>query len=453
MTGFFGALEERVNSTGSILCVGLDPRVGSPGEARTSCLALIAATAASAAAFKPNAAFFEAFGPDGIEALIEVVAAVPGEIPVILDVKRGDIGSSAEAYARACFDVVGAGSVTVSPYLGREAIEPFLAHPGRGVWVLCRTSNPGSAEIQEAGAAGGGSFAERVAATATAWAPPDRLGLVVAATDPAAMGRVRAIAPAHWFLAPGVGVQGADPEAIAAGLRADGSGVLVPVSRAIAGATDPGGAAADLRSRLRRVRPARSKAPSLAGVLHASGCVRFGEFTLRSGVVSPVYVDVRRLAGHPGVMRRVAGEYGRLLRGIAFDHVGAVPYGAIGIGTAVALEAGASLVWPRPEPKGHGTGAVVEGVWSAGERVALIDDVATTGTSAIEAAAILRRAGLTVEDLVVLVERDPSARPTLAEAGIRLHAITTLAGLVADLVASGVASAEQGAAVEEFLGA
>ena len=190
----------------------------------------------------------------------------------------------------------------------------------------------------------------------------------------------------------------------------------------------------------------------LATDLFDAGCIRTGEFTLRSGAVSPVYVDLRRLAGHPGVMRRIAVEYARSLRGVQFDHVGAVPYGAIPIGTAVALEAGASLVWPRPEPKGHGTGAAVEGVWSPGERVALVDDVATTGASAVDAAAILRRAGLLVEDLVVLVERGPSARPVLAAAGIRLHAVTTLAGLVDDLVASGAASPEQAAAVVEFLG-
>ena len=105
-------------------------------------LALIAATADAAAAFKPNAAFFEALGHRGFEVLIEIVAAVPEEIPVILDAKRGDIASSATGYATAAFDVIGAGAVTVNPYLGRDAIDPFLAHENRAVWVLCRHLQP-----------------------------------------------------------------------------------------------------------------------------------------------------------------------------------------------------------------------------------------------------------------------------------------------------------------------
>ena len=452
MSGFFADLEERARSIGSILCVGLDPRVGTAIEARDRCRALIRAAAPMAAAFKANAAFFEALGPDGVGALIEVIGAVPDEIPVILDAKRGDIASSAEAYATACLDVIGAGSVTVSPYLGRDAIAPFLARPGAGVWVLCRTSNPGSAEIQEITVAGGVALADAVAAAASSWAGADRLGLVVAATQPGALARVRSVVPEHWILAPGVGAQGADPEAIAAGIRDDGWGVLVPVSRAIADAANPAAAAHDLRDRLRRVERSARTARGLAGDLHAAGCVRFGEFTLRSGAASPVYVDLRRLAGDPGVMGRVTWAYRRALAGLSFDHVGAVPYGAIGLATVVALAAGVSFVWPRPEPKEHGTRAVVEGVWAVGDRVVLIDDVATTGASAVAAAERLREAGLVVEDAVVLIERDPGARAALGDIGIRLHAVSTLARIVDDLSRAGAISAEQAAAVGEFLG-
>ena len=151
MSGFFEALEARSRAIDSLLCVGIDPRVADAVEARRVSFDLIAETAPMAAAFKANSAYFERLGPAGIEALIEVVAAVPDEIPVILDAKRGDIASSATAYAEACFGVIGAGSVTLSPYLGRDSIDPFLAHPGRGVWVLCRTSNPSGAELQDEG--------------------------------------------------------------------------------------------------------------------------------------------------------------------------------------------------------------------------------------------------------------------------------------------------------------
>jgi uridine monophosphate synthetase len=451
VTGFFDALEQRARDAASLLCVGIDPRAGSPAEARRFSLGLIEATAPAAAAFKPNAAFFEALGPGGIETLVEVVAAVPAEIPVILDAKRGDIASTAEAYARACFDVIGAGSVTVSPYLGRDAVDPFLDHPGRGVWVLCRTSNPSASELQDAGLAGGDTVADRVAVAAAGWGGPDRLGLVVGATAPDALAAVRAAVPEHWILAPGVGPQGGDLDAVAGALREDGLGVLVPVSRAIATAPDPGSAATGLRDALRRLEPRPRRVPGWAVGLHRTECVRFGAFELRSGVVSSIYVDLRRLVSHPALLRDVAAALSALLGGIAHEHLGAVPYGALPIATAVALGTGSSMVWPRREPKAHGTGARVEGAWRPGDRVVLVDDVATSGTSALEAAALLRSAGLVVEDLVVLVERDPAASVALAAEGIRLHAVTTLPRLVDDLVAAGVVGEEERAAVRSFL--
>jgi uridine monophosphate synthetase len=450
---FFEALDERSRAVDSLLCVGIDPRAKDAVEARRVSLDLIAATAHAAAAFKFNSAFFEAHGAAGIEALIEVVASVPDEIPTILDAKRGDIASTAAAYAEACFGVVGAGSVTLSPYLGRDAVDPFLAHPGRGVWLLCRTSNPSSADLQDATLDTGEVIYERVARLAAGWAESDRLGVVVGATFPGAMAKVRAMMPEHWILVPGVGPQGADPEAIGVALRSDGRGVLIPSSRLVGDSSDPGVMAADLRDAFRGVRP-RDAAPrprGLASDLHASGCVRFGEFTLRSGVVSPIYVDLRRVSGRPGLLRRVAASYGSVLETLTYDHVGAVPYGALPLATAVALERSKSLVWPRRESKEHGTGARVEGEWRAGDRVVLVDDVVTSGISAIEAAGLLRDAGLVVEDLVVLIERDSGARAALAGEGIEMHAITNLEGLVDELAEAGAIGEDERRAVASFL--
>jgi uridine monophosphate synthetase len=451
VTGFFAALEERARLTGAALCIGIDPRADTAAAALAAAQRLVAATSPVAAAFKPNAAFFEAFGADGIEALIAVVAAIPDEIPVILDAKRGDIASSAEGYARAAFEVIGAGAITVSPYLGRDALGPFLAREGRGIWVLCRTSNPTSAEIQGIALPDGTTVAERVAALATTWAGPDRLGLVVGATQPEALAAIRRIAPEHWILAPGVGAQGAGVDGLETGLRADGIGLLVTVSRAVADAPDPGEAARNLRDVLARSRPASPRPASLAATLHDAGCIRVGEFTLRSGTTSPIYVDLRALTGSAAALRRVAAAFVPALAARDFDHVAPVPYGAMPLGTAVALATDSSLVWPRAQPKEHGTSARVEGRWQPGDRVVLIDDVITSGASAVEAAALLRRAGLVVEHLVVLVERDRRARAALAEEGITLTAITTLAELVADLAAGGAISPEQQRVVEEFL--
>ena len=446
-------LEERSRSADSLLCVGIDPRARDANQARKVSLDLIEATAPAAAAFKVNSAFFESHGPPGLEALIEVVGAVPEEIPVILDAKRGDIASTAAAYAEACFVVIGAGAVTINPYLGRDAVDPFLAHPGRGVWVLCRTSNPSGAEIQDDTLRSGEMVHERVARLAAEWAGPDRLGLVVGATVPEALGVVRSIAPEHWILAPGVGPQGGDADAIGVALRSDRRGVLVPSSRLVGDASDPAGMAADLRDAMRRVEPSKPVLParSLSVDLHESGCVQFGEFTLRSGVVSPIYLDLRRLSGRPELMRRVAALYGSVLGRLAYDHVGAVPYGALPLATAVALDRSRSLVWPRRESKEHGTGARVEGEWSAGDRVVMVDDVVTSGISATEAANLLREAGLVVEHLVVLIERGEAARAALAEQGITLHAIATLDSLVDDLGAAGAIGEDERRVVAAFL--
>jgi len=452
VTGFFAALEARARTTGAALCIGIDPRADDAGAALAAARHLVAATAPVAAAFKPNAAFFEALGPEGIEVLIEVVAAIPEEIPVILDAKRGDISSTAEAYATAAFSVIGAGAITVSPYLGRDAIAPFLAHADRAVWVLCHTSNPSSAELQDAVLAGGETLAEEVARRATGWAGPDRLGLVVGANRPGALAAIRAVAPDHWILAPGVGAQGGGIDDLADGLRSGGGGLLVPVARSIAAAADPGAAAVELRDALRTLRPRPTVPPSVSTELFNSGCVRTGEFTLRSGAVSPIYLDLRRLMGSPAVLRRVARRVGALVAGLEHDHLGAVPYGAIPLATAVSLGTHTSLLWPRPHAKDHGTGARVEGTWSPGDRVVLVDDVATSGASGLEAAAGLREAGLVVEHLVVVVERDPAARIALAAAGITLHAVTTLAGVVADLAAVGLIAGALRDDIERYLG-
>lgn len=148
MPSFFELLEGRVQSSNSLLCIGLDPHVKQLAEptaadAKRFCLNIIEKSAPYAAAFKPNAAFFEALGPAGVQALVEVIAAIPDDIPVILDVKRGDIETTAQAYATSAYDVFKAGAVTLSPYMGWDSISPFLG-PNKAVFVLCKTSNHSS---------------------------------------------------------------------------------------------------------------------------------------------------------------------------------------------------------------------------------------------------------------------------------------------------------------------
>ena len=272
--GYLERLARRAAAVGTVLCVGLDPDPEAlpaglpPGLAGVEAFAslILEAAAPFAAAVKPNLAFFEAFGSAGLAAVERIRARVPPGVMVVVDAKRGDIGSTSARHAAALFDGLGADAVTVSPYLGEEAIAPLLERIERFAYVLCRTSNPGAGELQDLLIEGNaGAPAEplwaRVARKAADWGPGSTVGLVVGATAPAELAAIREIAPGLAMLVPGVGAQGGSLEGVLdkgpatappAGGR-PGGGLLVNVSRGIAGAAleaPVDGASADLMERL-----------------------------------------------------------------------------------------------------------------------------------------------------------------------------------------------------------
>lgn len=259
MTTYLERLAARTQTVGSVLCLGLDPAPealpkGFPATLagiERFCEVLLEAALPHAAAVKPNLAFFEAFGSEGIAALERLRGRVPSDVPFVGDAKRGDIGSTAARQAVALYDIVGFDAVTVNPYLGSEAIEPLISRTDRFAYLLCRTSNPGAGELQglevvadtALGAPAEPLYA-RVARRAQAWGPGGTVGLVVGATAPLELERIRAIAPGLALLVPGVGAQGGEVEpvmqfgpavAAPAGMR-PGGGLLVNVSRGISGA-------------------------------------------------------------------------------------------------------------------------------------------------------------------------------------------------------------------------
>ncbi len=276
MTTYLERLAARTAAVRSVLCVGLDPEPTSLPAGMPSTLAgverfarlILEASLPYAAAVKPNLAFFEAWGAEGIAALERLRALVPADVPFVADAKRGDIGSTAARQAAALYDVLGADAVTVNPYLGEEAVAPLLARTDRYAYVLCRTSNPGAAELQGLEIAAddaAGHPAEplwaRVARRAATWGPGGTVGLVVGATAPAEMAAIRALVPGLGFLVPGVGAQGGDidpvlasgPATAALAGRGTGGGLLVNVSRGIARAAigdAPAGMPADPGERL-----------------------------------------------------------------------------------------------------------------------------------------------------------------------------------------------------------
>ncbi|MGI6375247.1 MAG: orotidine-5'-phosphate decarboxylase [Anaerolineae bacterium] len=459
MTPFSAKLLAAVERNDSLLCVGLDPdaRAGaSAAAARDFCLRIIAATSDLVCCFKPNSAFFEQYGAAGWAALREVIAAVPAHIPVLLDAKRGDIGSTAAAYATAVFDDLAADAVTVSPYLGADSVAPFLARAGKAVFVLCYTSNPSAAELQQYGIA---PLYARVARAAQTWGSPQQVGLVVGATQPEQLAEVRRLAPHTWILAPGVGAQGGDLQAaLAAGLDADGRGLIVPVSRAVLYADDPRAAALALRDQINAARRALQPSDArqgrlriLARELLEAGCVRLGDFVMASGLPSPIYIDLRRVMSSPTLFRRVVGFYADLAAPLAYDRLAAVPYAALPVTAGLALQLGRPMIYPRKEVKAYGTGQAIEGDYSAGQVALAVEDVITKGGSLLTAIDTLEAGGLTVRDVLVLVDREQGGREALAARGYTLHAALTMAELVGALHAEGLLVGELYARVQAYL--
>jgi len=237
---FFTKLRQACQSNRSFLCVGLDPHPSLLPEKDVAAFnrAIIEATADLACCYKPNLAFYEAMGPQGLEALLRTVEAVPRHLPVIADAKRGDIASTAEAYAHALFDIYGFDAATVNPYLGTDSLAPFLQRADKGVFVLCRTSNPGGGDLQALAVTGDGRsrpLYEAVAELARdRWNERGNVGLVVGATFPGELGRIRQICPRLPFLLPGVGAQGGDvAAAVRNALDEDGAGFIINSSRQI----------------------------------------------------------------------------------------------------------------------------------------------------------------------------------------------------------------------------
>jgi orotidine-5'-phosphate decarboxylase len=241
--GFTSDLQAAWQRSGSMLCVGLDPDPtrfpahlrGADDVVLRFCREIVDATAPYVCAFKPQIAYFHAARAESqLERLIEHIHERHPGIPVVLDAKRGDIGATAQQYAREAFERYRADALTVNPYMGLDSIEPYFEWSDKGIFLLCRTSNPGGSDLQPL-LTDGEPLYERVARLAAGpWNKTGELGLVVGATFAAELARVRAIAPELPLLVPGIGAQGGDVQAtVAAGRQAQGFGMMINSSRAI----------------------------------------------------------------------------------------------------------------------------------------------------------------------------------------------------------------------------
>ncbi len=263
MTGFEERLAARVEEVQSLVCVGLDPGSGvEMGEGEDPLLEwgrrVISQTHPHVCAFKPNLAFYEARGSSGIASLERIMGYLASrhpDIPVIGDAKRADIGATSAAYARFLFDRLGFDAVTLNPWLGRDALRPFLDRADRGCIILCRTSNPGADDVQALPVEGEPLWQRVARMVAEEWNALGNCLLVMGATRPDDLRTARRLVGDMTFLAPGVGAQGADLEKVlAAGLTGQGRGLIINSSRGITGASDMAQAAADLKRAINRTR-------------------------------------------------------------------------------------------------------------------------------------------------------------------------------------------------------
>jgi orotidine-5'-phosphate decarboxylase len=260
---FIEKLSAAWSANHSLLCVGLDPDIaklpahlqGQPDAIFAFCKAIIDATADAACAFKPQIAYFAALrAEDQLEAICGYLRSAYPHLPVILDSKRGDIGATAEQYAREAFERYGADAVTLSPYMGFDSVAPYLEWKDRGAIVLCRTSNPGGSDLQFLNVNGKPLYQHVAQLVAEKWNTNGQCGLVVGATFPQELAQVRALVGDMPLLVPGIGAQGGDIAAtVAAGRTANGCGMMINSSRAILYAKPDQAAGEDFAQAAQRV--------------------------------------------------------------------------------------------------------------------------------------------------------------------------------------------------------
>ncbi len=233
MSAFLAKLQEAIKCRSSMLCVGLDPDprlMPDMPVARFLC-EIIEATSDLVCAYKPNLAFYEALGIEGWCTLQTVMRTIPKDIVTIGDGKRGDIENTSVAYAKAAFDVWGFDATTVAPYMGSDSVQPFIEYADKGVFIVCRTSNPGGDDFQSLDARGRPLY-ELVALKAKEWNTKQNVGFVTGSTRPGEIRRVRELCPDMPLLIPGIGTQCGDLEAsVRGGLDGRGSGIIVSTSR------------------------------------------------------------------------------------------------------------------------------------------------------------------------------------------------------------------------------
>lgn len=413
------------------------------------------------AAYKPTLGLYLALGAPGMELLQRTLAAIPSDIPVILDVKHGDINTST-ILARTIFQDWGVDAVTLSPYSGQDHIAPFLVYPDKAAFILCSTSNPAATALQGYPSSEKPLYLQ-VVQEAKNWGTPEQLGLEVGTTSPEVLARVRQLAPERIILARSIWAEGGNlTDILAAGLNYNGEGLLIPIPLDILGSDSARKKIDSLREEINQSRTKAidegsscsvwlpdvcvlNKHPHLDLILqlYDIGCIMFGNYVQASGETFPYYIDLRKIISQPQIFYQVLNAYAEIIKDLKFDRIAGIPYGSLPTATGLALQMEKPMIFPRKEVKAHGTRRAIEGNFEEGEKVLVIDDILISGKSVMEGAEKIKAAGLEVSDIVVFLDHERGVKDRLKANGYNAYSALTISEITNTLYQAGRISSEQ----------
>ncbi|WP_055075596.1 bifunctional orotidine-5'-phosphate decarboxylase/orotate phosphoribosyltransferase [Pseudanabaena sp. 'Roaring Creek'] len=497
---FAAKLRTAIAKNQSILCLGLDPNPEvmptqyrakydsemSAGDDRTIAYLwewmnfIIQSTSNLVCAYKPTLGFYTALGAGGLELLVKTLAAIPSEIPIILDAKHADLNSSS-VMAKTAFEQWGVDAITVSPYIGQDLAARFLMYPDKAILVSCYSSNATAQDFQEYPhpELKSPSTSRRTALpmylnvvqNCQAWAGMENLALEVGAAVPDALAKVRSLAPERFILARSIwagrdnGQRSASLAAILkAGLDRNGGGLILPVNQDALAMGEPDVLVRSLRDEINQAIAATDRQQPICDLWmpnvclidrqrhpHANlilqlfdiGCITFEETVQASGQIFPYYIDLRRIISNPQVFEAVIATYAEILQNLQFDRIAGIPYGSLPTASGLALRLNFPLIFPRKEVKAYGARRLIEGNYEAGETIVVVDDILISGKSAIEGAQKIESCGLRVRDIVVFIDHESGVCDRIQKSGYSPHAVLKISEINETLYQSGRISEKQ----------
>ncbi|MGB3534907.1 MAG: bifunctional orotidine-5'-phosphate decarboxylase/orotate phosphoribosyltransferase [Microcoleaceae cyanobacterium] len=410
---------------------------------------IISATANLVCAYKIPLGFYQIGGANGWELLKEILRLIPDYIPTIADIKYSDLNTSS-LFAEFIFQDLQFDACTVSPYAGRDLVNPFLLYPGKAVFILCATANPSATFLQEYPNYQYPLYLKLVQETQI-WGTPEQLGLQ-AGLMPDILARIRQTAPERWILLEGDIAEENDlmddadlSQILSSGLDQTASGLIVPLPPQMLLEKQINATVKDFRNRVNQHRQQLIKTgatcdlwlPNICFIkpqphrdlilqLYDIGCIIFGDHVQASGETFPYYIDLRRIISIPQIFHQIVEAYTKILKQLTFDRIAGIPYGSLPTATGLALKLEKPMIFPRKEAKQHGTGRLIEGHFQPGETIVVVDDILITGSSVIKGAGKLESVGLKVKDIVVLIDHGNNVMEKLGKEGYQGHAVLNL---------------------------